>query len=148
MFPFFQIDVIATTNPSFFLSAELQGFKLGEFLEVGNSYNSDTGKIEGNATFLIDYTTVPFELIVDIEGAIGIPALKTYGEVDIGIDDSGASIEGEIFIFDGVLNPYVTIRYVLGNFHPLGWHRREIICFFLSCVLLDGIGTSRISMQS
>jgi len=102
--------VIATTNPSFYLSAQLSNIKLGDFLEIGNSYNDATQRIEGDAIFLIDYSTIPFKLLVDIEGAIGIPALKTYGEVDIGVTDDGASIEGEIFILGGVLKPYVEIR--------------------------------------
>jgi len=102
--------VIETTNPTFFLRTELSNIKLGDFLEIGNSYNEATQSIEGDAIFLIDYATVPFKLLVDIEGAIGIPALKTYGEVDIGVTDDGASIKGEIFILGGVLKPFVDIR--------------------------------------
>ena len=74
-----QIDVIKTSNPTFFLEAQLKEISLGDFLTIGNSYNDTTERVEGDAYFLIDYTTVPFSLLVQIEGAIGIPALKTYG---------------------------------------------------------------------
>jgi len=58
-------------------------------LAFGNSYNDATKSVEGNAVFLVDYKSLPFELLVQIEGAISIPKLKTYGEVNINITDEG-----------------------------------------------------------
>jgi hypothetical protein len=110
-----QIDVLGgTKNPSFYLSVELRNLKLGDFLEIGRTWDKDTNKIEGDAFFLVDY--VGYEkgtpkLLVVIEGAIGIPALKTYGLVDISITDDGAKFEGEISIFGGLMEPSVLVEW-------------------------------------
>ena len=106
-----QIDIIDTINPSFYLSAELEKIVIGDFLEIGGTYNRYAKRVEGSAKFVVDYETVPFKLFVDIEAAIFIPILKTFGRVDIEVNEEGARLEGEISFLDGLLNPYAVIKW-------------------------------------
>jgi hypothetical protein len=61
-----------------------------------------TKEIDGNARFLVDQKTVPPSLKVDIEAAISIPAIRTYGGVVIKVNAAGAKFEGDITFFDGI----------------------------------------------
>ena len=105
-----QIDVIDTLTPKFYLNASLE-VDLEDFLYIGNSYDENTDSIEGAAIFVIDYATAPFKLLVDIEAAIHIPILRTWGSVKITVNDDGAALEGEISFLGGLLKPYVKIEW-------------------------------------
>ena len=66
---------------------------------------------------LIDYKSGQ-SVLVDIQAAIAIPILRSYGEVTIIVNDNGALLEGEIQ-FLAVLNPYVKIEWdwAFNNFY-------------------------------
>ena len=103
--------MIGTSTPSFYLSAKIQKFTLGDgILEIGGSYNENSRSVVGDATFLIDYATVPLSLLVEIEAAINIPVLKSYATVNISISDEGASLEGKLNLF-GLLKPIAKISW-------------------------------------
>ena len=55
---------------------------------------------------------------MDIQAAIAIPILRSYGEVTIQVNDEGALLEGEIQ-FLAVLNPTVKIEWdwAFNNFY-------------------------------
>lgn len=94
------------------MSAQLQKITIGSILEIGGGLNPSTNAVEGDALFLIDYETFPPKLLVQIEGAVGIPILKTYGAVNISISDGGASLIGKVSVFDGALGmPSVEVRW-------------------------------------
>ena len=61
--------------------------------------------------FVIDYAAPPnFRLLVDIQAAIAIPILRSYGEVTIIVNDEGALLKGEIQFLE-LLNPTVEIKW-------------------------------------
>lgn len=81
----FQIDIIQTSSPSFYLNASIKA-DFDKFLYIGESYNQRTNMTEGSAKFVIDYATAPvFKLLVDIDAAIYIPTLRIWGMVSIHI---------------------------------------------------------------
>lgn len=53
------------------------------FLYIGETYDRATDSLDGAARFVIDYATMPFKLLVDIDAAIHIPILRTWAEVRI-----------------------------------------------------------------
>lgn len=77
-----------------------------DFIHIGESYDPEREEVSGDASFYIDLQTVPLSVAIDIEAAIHIPMLKSYGYVDIEVNSTAASFEGEISIFDGMLKPY------------------------------------------
>lgn len=106
------MDVFNTASPSFHLDARLE-VNFDNFLYIGESYseNAVTG-VTGDALFVIDYESAPvFSLLVKVEGAFYIPALKTWGDVDITVNDNGLKVEGEISFLDGALTPDALIEW-------------------------------------
>ena len=118
---------------------------LGDFLEIGENL-TDSNEVEGGkllswrhisfplkqlllmtylsillsisaARLLIDYQT-GLKVLVDIQAAIAIPLLRTYGEVTIEVNDDGALLKGKIN-FLKVLEPEVKIEWDWGfeNFY-------------------------------
>ena len=60
------------------------------------------------AKVLIDYKSG--QVLVDIQAALAIPILRSYGEVIIQVNDEGALLEGSL-VFLAVLKPYVKIKW-------------------------------------
>jgi hypothetical protein len=112
-----QLDVIETINPTFYLRADLRKINLGDFLQIGKTYNPGTGLVDGDAKFLIDYATANFKLLVDIQAAIAIPMLKTFATVNITVNSEGAHLQGEISFLGGLLNPTALIKWDWGFEH-------------------------------
>ena len=67
-----------------------------DFIHIGQSVDTNTLKISGDAKFFIDLKVVPPSAAIDIEAAIVIPSLLSYGYVDIEVNSTAASFEGEL----------------------------------------------------
>ena len=100
-------------TPSFYLSAYIKhNWKEDDFFRIGGAIDStDTTKVIGDAKFFVDVSTVPPSAAVDIEAAIAFPMLKSYGYVDMSVNSTGASFEGELSLFGGIFNPYALVEW-------------------------------------
>ena len=73
--------------------------------------NEETFEVQGDSKFFIDMKTVPLSATVDIQAAISIPKLKSFGYVDIEVNSTAASFEGELSLFGGIFNPYAKVAW-------------------------------------
>jgi hypothetical protein len=73
--------------------------------------NEETFEVQGDSKFFIDMKTVPLSATVDIQAAISIPKLKSFGYVDIEVNSTAASFEGELSLFGGIFNPFAKVAW-------------------------------------
>ena len=83
-----------------------------DFILIGNTYDPESKRVTGDARFYIDLQTAPLAVAVDIDAAIYIPMLKSYGYVTVEVNSTAGSFEGEISIFDGILKPYAKVEWL------------------------------------
>ena len=102
-----------SATPSFYLSAYIKhNWSDDDFFLIGGAVDpQDKTKVLGDAKFFVDIKSFPPSAAVDIEAAIVFPMLRSYGYVEIEVNQTMASFEGELSLFRGIFNPYALVEW-------------------------------------